>query len=195
MNHKIATFICNKIGKSLSIDEELIDVYIYGFELILSFIISTSIILLLGIIIGQVISSIAFLFVFIFVRRFTGGFHANTYFKCQLFTVSFYLVAQLLSICTLLNVYYFILLSIVGTTIILLIGPIESPYKPLSKSSRIRNKIIGCFTFVAINIIGISIYKYKNIGNMFFYTNLIIIILMVMPYFYKKYSNAKNKSI
>ena len=89
--------------------------------------------------------------------------------------------------------YCFTLLSIVGAAVILLIGPIESPYKPLTKSSRVKNKIIGCFVFVILNITGGLIYQYKVIGNMIFYTDSIIIILMLIPYFHKKFSIAENK--
>ena len=91
------------------------------------------------------------------------------------------------------NIYCFILLSIVGAAVILLIGPIESPYEPLTKSSRVKNKIIGCFVFVILNITGTLIYQCKVIGNMIFYTDFIIIILMLTPYFHKKFSIAENK--
>jgi len=193
MSHKIANFLYDKISIYFSADEEMRDVCIYGLELILSFIFSTSIILTVGAISGHILSSIAFLAVFILVRRFTGGFHANTFLKCQLFTIAFYFVSQILSIHTSPNMYCFTLLSIVGAAIILLIGPIESPYKPLTKSSRVKNKIIGCFVFVILNITGALIYQHKVIGNMIFYTDSIIIILMLIPYFHKKFSIAENK--
>ncbi len=80
MSHKIANFLYDKISIYFSADEEMRDVCIYGLELILSFIFSTSIILTVGAISGHILSSIAFLAVFILVRRFTGGFHANTFF-------------------------------------------------------------------------------------------------------------------
>lgn len=182
MNHKLSLWMCKKIKKYIPMDEEMQEIYIYGFELIFSFLICTTIILTIGIIIGQILSTITFLAVFIFVRRSTGGFHANTYLKCQLFTISFYLCVIGLSTYTTVNSYAFLLSTLLGLCVIISIGPIENPNKPLSDDEKKKHKKVGMILFASINLLGLMLKNYYFIGNIIFYTNILILILMLIPY-------------
>ncbi len=185
MNHKLSLWICKKINKYIPADEETQEIYIYGFELIFSFLICTAIILIIGIILNQLISTITFLAVFILVRRYTGGFHANTYLKCQLFTISFYLCIIALSTHTSVNSYAFLISTLLGLYIIMCIGPIENPNKPLSGDKKRKNKKTSIILFAIINLLGLILKKYHFIGNTIFYTNILILVLMLIPYINK----------
>ena len=65
MNHKLSVLICQKLAKHGIISKDIEEVYIYGFELILSFLISVSIILTIGIFITKIFETIVFLVLFI----------------------------------------------------------------------------------------------------------------------------------
>ena len=87
MNNKLSVLLSRKLIISGIIQKEFEAIYIYGFELLLSFVVSVSIILALSILIRKFFESLIFLVLFIAIRQFTGGFHARTYLKCQIFTM------------------------------------------------------------------------------------------------------------
>ena len=97
MEQKLAALMCQYMLKNKIIQPDLFDVYCYGTELLLSFVMSTSIIVILGIVCQRITQTIVFLVLFIFLRRFTGGYHANTYLVCKAFTVGTYIVVISLS--------------------------------------------------------------------------------------------------
>ena len=191
MEHKLALLVCNRLLKKGVITEELKDVYVYGFDLLFSFLISTTIVLTIGIFSRQFIPTIFFMITFILVRRYTGGYHANTYLKCQICTVSFYVLSLLLSIFLNIPIWSFLILGVVGILVISLFGPIENPHKPLTIEEKKKHKITGLILFSLICIIGSTVkYFYDTWGNIFFYTLSLIIILMIIPLFERR----KNKN-
>lgn len=87
LSKRIAFFVCEKT------DLLPLDIYVYGFELIISSIIETSALLLVGFLIGKIIETMLFLFSFSSIRFFSGGYHANSYLKCFAVTlVNYFLV-------------------------------------------------------------------------------------------------------
>lgn len=84
----LAQRIANFLFKNNAIDEKKIDIYIYGFEIIISSCINIIIATILGILFSQLIECLIFLLSFIFLRKYCGGYHANTYSKCNIiFTI------------------------------------------------------------------------------------------------------------
>ena len=194
MEHILSLLICKHLLEKGVITEELKDVYIYGFDLMFSFLISTTIILTIGLLTHQIFPTIFFLLTFILVRRYTGGYHANTYLKCQICTVSFYLITVALS--TYLNVphYSFIILEVIGIFIVLIFGPIENPHKPLSKKEKKKHKITGLILFSLLCAIGAIVKPFSDVfGNTFFYTLSLIIILMIIPLLERRKNYEEDK--
>ena len=64
-------------------DEEK-EYYRYGIEITISSLLNIILIIGIGIIFRNVFESIIFLSFFMLIRQFTGGYHADTYFKCNL---------------------------------------------------------------------------------------------------------------
>lgn len=181
MENKLAVKCCKYLLNQgiISIHEE--EIYVYGFELLFSFLLSTATILIIGIILGEIVNTLIFLCLFIFIRQCTGGFHAKTHFHCQLCTICFYLTVILLSIHTLIQPWYFALLAIAGGIVILWIGPIENPNKPLTIQVRYKNKWGSFFLFELAVALGWSGYFQFLNCNTIFYTLSLIIILMIIP--------------
>ena len=71
---------CNSIEDT----EEYRDYYQYGVEITISSVLSVAAVLAIGILLHRFFASVLYLFLFMFIRRFTGGYHANTYFKCNI---------------------------------------------------------------------------------------------------------------
>lgn len=92
MIKKLTNHILSYLISSNAIDdnEETKDYYRYGIEITISSLINILLIIIIGIVSGNALESIVFLACFIPLRQFTGGFHAKTYFLCNLsFAVSF----------------------------------------------------------------------------------------------------------
>lgn len=92
MIKKLTNHILSYLISSNAIDdnEETKDYYRYGIEITMSSLINILLIIIIGIVSGNALESIVFLACFIPLRQFTGGFHAKTYFLCNLsFAVSF----------------------------------------------------------------------------------------------------------
>lgn len=181
MEHIIAEKLSDFLLGSKIITQEYYEIYVYGNELLLSFVFSTSIILLIGLLLKRVVQTILFLSIFILVRRYTGGYHANTYFKCKLATVTTYLSVLTLSEYTSIKKIHILVLLVVGMAIIISMGPIENPNKPILASQRIRNKITGLVLFSLILVFsGILQNRQSTFSNSIFYSLLSIIILMII---------------
>ena len=73
MERKLSLWLVDKLYRKATISNEYREVYIYGLELIFSFIISTSIIMTIGFALRQVIPTVTFLITFIVIRQYTGG--------------------------------------------------------------------------------------------------------------------------
>ena len=77
--NRIADFIYSK--NNLSIDER--DIYVYGYEIIISSSITFLLLMVTGLLFKMILEAVVFFLVFYLLRRRTGGYHANTYLKCN----------------------------------------------------------------------------------------------------------------
>lgn len=97
MIEKLSTSITN-----FFIDQDIIDpaeeaVYKYGTEVTISTLLGYFLIISTGIVLGRFFDSLLFLACFVSIRLFAGGYHADTYVKCNSTFVGvflFYSLAQ-----------------------------------------------------------------------------------------------------
>ena len=182
MLHKIATALSRRLLKGKAFPEEDLEIYVYGFELILSFLFSTSVILLIGAITKTLPLTLVFLLVFIFTRRFTGGYHANTYAKCQIYTVSTYLFVLIGSHLIEPGIISYIILGIVGYVTVILFAPVKNPNKHLSKRDVKIFKLLSIVFFTLILVIGILLgQRYPMISSAIFLSLVAVIVLIIIP--------------
>jgi accessory gene regulator B len=161
MEHKIASFISQKLVSSSVIPMNIIDIYTYGLELIISFLVTSFIIVVIGIITSQITSSIMFLLVFILLRRFTGGYHAKTHLRCKLCTVIIYIINLFF-----INHFEFtykqiILLVLFGFFVTICFSPVPNEYKPIPIERRPYLKKISVIIYVLLSIIALVLYNYE----------------------------------
>lgn len=164
---KIAEYLV-KCGEISNNDYE-VEYYRYGIEVALSSLLNLAIIIIIGIISMHIIESLIFLIVFIFVRQVTGGYHADTYFKCNLYLcLSFVLL--LISydfFSNNNNIYLVTAINIVSLLIISIFSPVENKNKPIAKANRKGLKIKSIVFSIIISIISIILHcksiKYGSI--------------------------------
>lgn len=92
----LAQYITGILLKNNIIVNEHLDIYIYGFEVLISGALSLFIGLILGLIFSQLVECIVFLIVFVTLRKYCGGYHADTYLKCNtVFAINIAIVFEL----------------------------------------------------------------------------------------------------
>ena len=179
MLKKIAVNLSKRLLSHNMITEELFDIYVYGFELLVSSLFSTVTVLLIGSILGRILQTIAFLITFILLRSYTGGYHANTYFLCSLVTFSSFGLVLTLSELLFVPIYVYLLFAVSGVVIVLLFAPIENKNKKLSDKKRVKFKIVSFILFVIIVSFGICIKNVaESVSNVIFFALLADIILL-----------------
>lgn len=156
--------------------------YQYGIEITISSLLNIFLILLIGLAFQSFIESIIFLICFIVIRQFTGGFHADTYIKCNLtFCVSFitililyYTTAQYLS------TYISILITFVCVSIFLVRCPIEHINKPIPDNKKVVHKIVAALLGAAYGAIGTALTAFSNrYGALVIYTLSLVTVLVL----------------
>ncbi|MCM1529710.1 MAG: accessory gene regulator B family protein [Alistipes sp.] len=162
---KMISEIANKITicleKNKLISKKDTDVYNYGFEIMISTIITFAIVIILGIVMKSLSAALIYFGIFALLRQICGGYHAESYLKCNIiFTFTTFIVIAAnkyvsVDICGVLHylITAFWILSVFA------FAPIENKNKQLSKSSRkvfkalsrvicVLMSLITCLTYI-----------------------------------------------
>ena len=168
--------------------EDALAYYKYGLEITISSLLNIILIVSIGIISGQLIESMIFLICFVPLRQFTGGYHANSYFKCNvLFSVLFIILLTIYNLTvTRISFYGCILMLVFSITIFLSECPVEHPNKPLTDLQKKKNKYLSIILGLLYGAIGVmsKVLSY-NIGVLFLYTLVLISLLVIVATFQK----------
>ena len=179
MLEKASKSITNSLRKKGIVRDEFVDVYQYGFELLLSFLISTGLVILAGIILNRFIETLVFLLVFISLRSFTGGFHAMKYWICTVSTFGVYSLVMIVSSFVSVNFLVFIILLLIGSIILYIKAPVENPNKELTKKQKSKYKWISLVLFFGLSLIGYIFLKSNSaISSTVCFTLIIYLVLI-----------------
>lgn len=181
LSTNIAAFLVRK--KAVAPDME--QVCAYGIAAVISSTISFSLLFLLAGILGRFWEGLVFAFCFSPLRRFTGGYHANSYFSCKaIFLSAFILCVLLLPLFENANM----ICKVICTGILLLdfgvviaLAPIESKNKPLDDMEKRRFHRYAVRTAVVqVAVGGITLYLSFPIYGMIILTTTVVAIAMVV---------------
>ena len=169
------------IGKK-ALQEEYFDICRLGIEVIISTLITTSGILLIGLAFGVFIESIFYCLCFTTIRNYSGGYHAKSRIRCNLgswFEALMVLVGRK-SFGVLPLVWLLISLGLI-LIILLILAPLENKNKPLSGNiiSKNRKWMLG---FLLIwDVIAVILYRIRPFYSMtLFYTEVAVVILIII---------------
>lgn len=187
MIKKIAARITKFICKDSENQTDMQEIYQYGVELTLSTILNIFWIVVAGVILSDIFSGLIFLAVFMMIRPFTGGYHAKTYFKCNMvFIITFLLVWYArwgILIIPDIELSYRLLEAIVllGLIPVIMYSPIENENKRLDRNKRRRFRIIGITLYIIIALLAL-IVQFVNIryGAMMLLSMLAVSIMMII---------------
>lgn len=191
---KILTFIL----KNSDIDEKISEIYQYGIEITLSSILNITLIILCSLIIGDIILGCVFLICFIALRSYSGGYHADTYFKCNvIFTLSFFFVVGFSrSLFFFFGYDFWIYGGITGLAFIplLLFSPVQNIHKLLSSDQKrcCRKKSIAIFSL--LTLLGFLLIICENYyGLIIIITDVIVSAMILIEIFMQRRKDHENQ--
>ncbi|MBR3023206.1 MAG: accessory gene regulator B family protein [Oscillospiraceae bacterium] len=168
--------------------------YQYGIEITISSGINIALILFLGVLSGAFFESMVFLVTFIPIRQVSGGYHANTYLKCNvifgmvfILVIACYRFINVFELYKIIKPFHQIVFSVVCSLIFIDVCPVENINKPISPSKNKYYKKLAALLGLCCGITAalLTVLKYK-IGNMILLTLLSIIVLAVIAVIPKK---------
>lgn len=167
ISSKVACILCKED------DDETLELFEYGIYIVLSAILHTATVILLGLLLNMLVESIIFYCSFIAIRKFAGGYHAKTATRCYLFSLLISIIILfLIKLFCFSNIYLLMLLAAIGILCVILIthiAPLDTDNNPLNvkekilygKISSVISIILLCISITAIILncinIGVSI--------------------------------------
>lgn len=162
--NRIADFIYS--NSNLPDDER--DVYVYGYEIIISSIITFALLITTGLIFSKLIEAIVFFGVFYLLRRRTGGYHADTYLKCNLIFELNVLSVMFIS-CLDIPITVQIAVNIVAFLLCFIItvikAPISNPNKPIPDSMKNKHKKWALASIVAFELASVLLFNRQSVST------------------------------
>lgn len=134
MNNRITEFLL----ETNVITSDEIELYQFGFDLIVKKVIHTFLILIIGFLGGHFLGMVSFLVTYAWLREYAGGYHARTPKGCYCCTVLVTIsVLVMLFIFRRLNVGLICICMLISGIVIWRQSPQETPTKPLSEKEKV----------------------------------------------------------
>lgn len=200
MIEAISQKILNFIMAYSDIDKDMSDIYKYGIEITISSILNFTLIFIASAIIGDFLSGTVFLATFILLRSYCGGYHADTYFKCNTVFVFTYALIILISRASISYISFnlsiwgaIILLSFVP---ILLYSPVKNIHKVLTESQCKRCRMISIIVYFVLSFISLVLVAIGNDYGCIIIITLAAVSVMILIEIHKqrreKYTDEKK---
>ena len=162
----------------------------YGYEILLSTFLGYTIVLILSLLCGDVKEGAIFLFVFVITRMYTGGYHAKSYFLCNLCLAFTYLTyVGMVYILEQSNgsMIFLILMLTVYCVSTIWFTPIENVNKILTEKKKKRARVVSDILMLVWSALGIGLVLLHNkIGIMIIVTVFLVAVLMIKEVYGKE---------
>ena len=180
MINRISKMIAISLFRMKVIDENELEIYIYGYEVLISSIVDSLIVLIFGVAFHKMILMLIFFTMFISIRIYTGGYHADTFMMCK--TV-FILICSFLILASKMEVYLILMLFIMMfyNISVFILAPVENVNKLLTLNEKIKYRRISIILSVFWTIIAVITYfNFIEICRSIMLTAFIIAFLMIV---------------
>lgn len=176
--------------KSGTIDSNEKEIYEYGIEILISSLFGATLVILAGAMWFSIIDAIVFLIVLIPLRCYCGGYHANSYFSCNLTMLILFFITSLFATSCDINAIWLNLGLIINNILIFIYAPIDNKNKQLDRSDRLKHKVVSCVVSFFISLITL-VLKQINIGYYcwIYCTFSLVVILMIAGKIKNRISN------
>lgn len=142
------------------------DFYQYGFEIMISSLITFFIVFVCGYVFKCIIPALVYFILFVMLRSICGGYHASNYFYCNivfmLVTISVLVSYKYIQVGDFFPMHYLIcILSFICTVIY---SPIENDNKPLTMDQKKHFRILGTVLVLLISSVS-TVFKIKLVSS------------------------------
>lgn len=163
MLHKLAEDISLYLITNKIIDIEERDIYIYGIELLISTLLTSISILILAFFIGELVSAVIFLLIHFLLKSYTGGYHANYYFQCYIYSILNFIILIIAKTRILLAYKPVVALALLVISIMIIFkyAPVTNKNNPKTEEEISRNKKIARKRVLLLSLIPILGYVVK----------------------------------
>lgn len=153
--------------KNHIVSEKDREITIYGIQLILTSLFTIISILAVGILLRKIAITLTFLVSFMSIRSYSGGYHANQYWKCYFISCMTYLTTILLVLFTTFQIRQVATVLIIGITYIsiLKMSPLNSHKNPKTEKQMQTRKWKTRFLislYSAMTLVGITFLPSQN---------------------------------
>lgn len=165
MISKLSSEIVDLLVNDNIIEVKQVQVYQYGFEIFISSILTCLIAWLCGIVLKCVFAAFLYFIMFAILRSICGGYHAKTYWQCNLiFTIATLSVLSFYRYFPLEEFNEFHYISVLLSALVTFYyAPVENPNKPLSKKQKQFFRFFGTAMVVLLVLISsVLMIKCRN---------------------------------
>lgn len=185
--------------KNQSIQQEDINIYKYGYFLLLEVIINLIISFTIALFFDDIKTLLFFLLFYIPIRTYSGGWHANEMWKCTFISNIILVVAESISnfFIDYIPVGYCVFFMILLGIYILAVSPVDTEYKPLEKAEKIiYGKKLKIIFIIHLMILILFLIFYEKKGIIIFeYVYEVQAIMLTIEIIKSKYKIKKKKNI
>ncbi len=141
-----------------AIKEEDSELYTYGFFVFLSYVFFFCIVILWGILFKTLFESMLLYVLFGVLRGYAGGFHSRSEHRCTVYTITALFITSLgIKLLQIANrPIIAITFLCLGSLIVLLLSPLDTPEKPLSKKERRHYRKLSYIILSVMCILSLS---------------------------------------
>ena len=177
MIKQISKHIYNFMARHIKVDPEHEDIYKYGIEITISTALNIFLVMLVAVLLGSPLSGICHLACLILLRSFCGGYHANSYFKCNCLMVIFFVISyfggKLLVYFNLTNLKLMSSFLMLAFLPIYAFAPVKNKHKTLSESKAKKCRILSILLYILLSLLGLYLSFFG-----FLYGSIIIVTLI-----------------
>ena len=198
MISKLSERIAVGLKRAYVIEEKDIDLYSYGFFVLLSRMSFLVLTLLFGILMNITVESILFYFLFVLLRAYAGGVHASKEWMCLCFT-SMAMLLSALGIKLLIQIDSIVvplIITIISSAIVLVLSPLDTKEKPLTNDERKKYKEIT-IVIVTLYLVGVFGFLITGLNQLAYSIESAVILesfLLLLGHI-KRISDSKVESI
>ncbi len=186
----LANLLAQQLIRYGMIESQEEEIYRYGFEILIYFIVNVLVAFGLGAIFGEWIGTGLFLGCYCTLRQFTGGYHAKNYLLCTLTFATIYTV-------TLILIHYLSFLEIRWLIVVGLglsfytiyrLAPLEHPNKPLQREEKVYYRKISLMMVFFVMGILICLLPFRKFFSLLLYPVFAVFWIAILLILGKKFN-------
>lgn len=192
MFYQLSERITDKFEQLNVISSDDRDIYRYGVQQGCVLLLNLLSIITIGLLCGMLIESILFMLVFVPLRTYAGGYHAKTHIRCYVYSMLTIAVILLTMKLLAFDFWHYVLMMVVGCSVILWLAPIEDENKPLDnleqKAYRKKAHLLVGFDvliFLAACLLKLEVV-YCSCAMAMFLLGILVIIGQIKNQFFRK---------